>query len=83
MEDLIPEILAILARKQDEKFDSKTIAQEVKTETEEVNHCLEEMKYLRLIELFSYLGPRYYAMITPLGLANLAKKQSSMEKKNE
>jgi hypothetical protein len=82
MEDLIPLILAILAGNKDEIFDSKFIAQELKTETEEINHCFEEMKYLRLIELFTYFGPRYCAKITPMGLANLTDKKDSTEKKN-
>jgi hypothetical protein len=82
LEDLIPLILAILAGNKDEKFDSKFIAQELKTETEEINRCFEEMKYLKLIELFTYFGPRYFAQITPMGLANLTDKEHSMEKKN-
>ena len=82
LEDLIPLILSILARNRDEQVESKTIAQELKTETEEINRCFEEMKYLKLIELFTYFGPLYYAMITPLGLANLADNKDSLEKKN-
>ena len=83
VEDLIPEILALLARSRDEKFDSNIIAQELKTEREEIDRCFEEMKYLRLIELFSSFGPRYFAKITPLGLANLESQNNSMEGKNE
>ena len=83
IEDLIPEVLTILARSLDEKIDSKIVAQELKTETEEINSCFEEMKYLRLIELFTSFGPRYFARITPLGLANLESKNNSVEKKNE
>ncbi len=82
MEDLIPLILSILARNQNEKFDSKAVAKELKTETEEINHCFEEMSYLRLIELFAHFGPRYDARITPLGLANLVENKGSMEKNN-
>jgi hypothetical protein len=82
MEDLIPLVLDILARNQKGRFDSKMIAKELKTETEEINHCFEEMRYLKLIELFTCFGPRYEARITPLGLANLADNKDSMEKKN-
>ena len=82
LEDLIPLILGILARNKDKQFDSKIIAQELKTETEEINRCFEEMRYLRLIELYTIFGPRYSAMITPLGLANLAKNKGLMENKN-
>lgn len=82
IEDLIPLILAILAGNKDKKIESRTIAQELKTEREEIDRCLEEMHYLKLIDLFCSLGPRYYAMITPLGLANLAERKNSLEKKN-
>jgi hypothetical protein len=82
IEDLIPEILAILARDKDKKCDSHDIADEVKTETEEVNRVFEEMKYLRLIELYTFFGPRYCAQITPLGLANLASNKRTTEKNN-
>lgn len=83
IKDLVPQVLTILARSQDEKLDSKIVAQELKTETEEINSCFEEMKYLRLIELFTCFGPRYLARITPLGLANIETKNNSVEKKNE
>ncbi len=83
IEDLIPAILVILARSTNDKFDSNIIAQELKTEREEIDRCFEEMKYLRLIDLFTYFGPRYSARITPLGLANLEENNNSMEKKND
>jgi len=83
IEDLIPEVLTILARSRDESIESKIVAQELKTETEEINSCFEEMKYLRLIELSTSFGPRYFAKVTPLGLANLESKNNLVEKKNE
>ena len=83
LEDLFPQILKTLARNKEEKFESWAIARELKTETEEIDRCFEEMKFLKLIEMFTYFGPRYFARITPLGLANLAEIKDSMEKKNE
>lgn len=79
IEDLIPRILEVLSKKNNEKVDSKVIALEVCTEVEEVNRCLEEMSYLNLIELHTAFGPRYQARITPVGLANLASKSTSGE----
>jgi glutamate-5-semialdehyde dehydrogenase len=79
LEDLIPKILKVLAKTKNEKVDSKQIAVEVCTEVEEVNRCLEEMSYLKLIELHSAFGPRYQAKITPVGLANLATRSTSVE----
>jgi hypothetical protein len=82
MEDLIPLVLQILAKNEAEKFDSRIVAKELKTEVEEVNRCFEEMRYLHLIEVQTLFGPRYFARITPLGLANLAEKKNVAEKKN-
>jgi glutamate-5-semialdehyde dehydrogenase len=79
VEDLIPRILEVLSEKKNEKVDSKIVALEVCTEVEEVNRCLEEMKYLKLIELHTAFGPRYQAQITPVGLANLATRSTSGE----
>src|SRR5512137_1768890 len=79
LEDLIPSILEVLSEKKTEKVDSKKIATEVCTEVEEVNRCLEEMSYLKLIDLHTAFGPRYQAQITPIGLANLNTKSSSGE----
>jgi glutamate-5-semialdehyde dehydrogenase len=71
MEDLIPEVLKVLAARPQEKLESREIAALVKTEVEEINRCLEEMRYLKLVELHTAFGPLYYAQITALGLANL------------
>ena len=79
IEDLIPRILEVLSDKKNDKIDSKKIAAEVCTEVEEVNRCLEEMNYLKLIDLHVAFGPRYQAQITPVGLANLATKSTSAE----
>jgi glutamate-5-semialdehyde dehydrogenase len=79
IEDLIPRILEVLSEKKNEKVDSKKIASEVCTEVEEVNRCLEEMNYLKLIDMHTTFGPRYLAQITPVGLANLRTKSTSGE----
>jgi glutamate-5-semialdehyde dehydrogenase len=77
VEDLIPRILEVLSNTKSEKVDSKKIASEVRTEVEEVNRCLEEMNYMKLIDLHTAFGPRYQAQITPVGLANLDSKSTS------
>jgi glutamate-5-semialdehyde dehydrogenase len=79
IEDLIPRILEVLSENKSEKVDSKKIASEVCTEVEEVNRCLEEMNYLKLIDLHTAFGPRYQAQITPVGLANLDTRATSGE----
>jgi hypothetical protein len=83
MEDLFPKILSILARNKNIRIYSDNIADELKTETEEINRAFEEMKYLKLIELYNSFGPRYYARITPMGLANIEENNNPGEKKNE
>lgn len=82
MEDLFPKILAILAKNVNKRVESIPISRELKTETEEINRAFEKMHLLKLIELYTCFGPRYYAKITPLGLANLEDSKNSMEKKN-
>jgi glutamate-5-semialdehyde dehydrogenase len=74
LEDLIPRIMEILAKKKDEPVSAKKLADDLATEVEEVNRCLEEMKYLKLIDLHTAFGPRYSAQITPIGMANLKTK---------
>ncbi len=71
LEGLIPTILQVLAERQDEKVNSHDIAQQIKVGVDEVNRCLEEMRYMRLVELRTALGPSLSARVTPLGLANL------------
>jgi hypothetical protein len=74
LEDLIPRILNILAQNPLEQVEAKKLALDLVTEVEEVNRCLEEMKYLKLIDLHTGFGPHYAAQITPIGLANLHNK---------
>jgi glutamate-5-semialdehyde dehydrogenase len=71
LEDLIPEVLKMLAEHPQEKMESKHLAGLLHSEVEEVNRCLEEMKYLKLVELHTAFGPRYFAQVTASGLANL------------
>ena len=70
LDNLIPKILHMLSSDPDSKFEAEEIAERLKTGLEEVNRCLEQMSYLKLIDLHVAFGPRYLAQVTAMGLAN-------------